>query len=463
MSQKECFIYHTNDLHSHFEQWGKIVTFMKRTRLSHQLRQEESMYVDLGDHTDRSALITEGTAGKANVQLLNALQVDAITIGNNEGITFSKQELDALYEEADFSVLVANLKEQDGTFPKWLQPYQIKTLQNGMKIGMIGFTFPYELFYQQIGWRVEDPYAIIQQLVDEVRAQADVVLILSHLGLSSDEWIAEHVNGIDVILGGHTHHLLKQGKLVNDTLIAQVGRYGHFVGQVKLVFDDTTKKICKKEAGAISIDSLPVDEEAAKLLDQLEEEAKKNLAAVVTTLDQPIFHSWFESSELADLLAEGLAKWCDAEVSMLNAGVLLHGLPKGPVTYDHIHAICPHPINPCKVTIRGDKLKEIIMASFSADMQKLRVRGLGFRGRIMGMMAFYGIEVTTTWGADGLNHVTTIRINGEPIQPSKNYVVATLDMFTFGPLFPEMSVAKEKNYYLPEFIRDVLMWKLKNK
>lgn len=460
MSQKECFIYHTNDLHSHFEQWKKVSSFIKRARFSHEKRQEECLFFDIGDHVDRSSFVTEGTTGQANVKLLNELKVDAVTIGNNEGITFSKQELDCLYKDAEFSVLVANLKEQNGTHPQWVKPFEIKTLGNGLKIGLIGLTFPYELFYKQIGWKIEDPFLVIQTYVDHLRPQVDIVIVLSHLGLSSDEWLAEHIHGIDIILGGHTHHLLKEGKKINDTLIAQVGRYGYYVGQIKIVYDEEKKKIMTKEAGAISIEKLENEQETSKLLLTLEQEAENRMGEVVTTLETPIFHSWFEHSELAMLLAEGLAEWCGAEVSMMNAGVLLHGLPKGPVTFDHIHSICPHPINPCKVTLRGDKLKEIILASFGADMQKLRVRGLGFRGRVMGMMAFYGLQVETYFGEDGLNHVVSIKINGKPVDPHREYNIATLDMFTFGPLFPEMSVAKEKIYYLPEFIRDILSWKL---
>lgn len=57
---------------------------------------------DLGDHVDRFHPISEATFGKANVELLNRLQYDAATIGNNEGITLPHQELDTLYDNAQF-------------------------------------------------------------------------------------------------------------------------------------------------------------------------------------------------------------------------------------------------------------------------------------------------------------------------------------------------------------------------
>ena len=74
-------IYHTNDIHSHLHEYERIKVYMaeQRPRLNHP-----SLYVDLGDHVDLSAPITEATLGKKNVALLNEAKCDVATIGNNE-------------------------------------------------------------------------------------------------------------------------------------------------------------------------------------------------------------------------------------------------------------------------------------------------------------------------------------------------------------------------------------------
>src|SRR5699024_2069396 len=105
--------------------------------------------------------------------------------------------------------------------------------------------------------------------------------------------------------------------------------------------------------------------------------------------------SWFDDSPFADLLAQALKEWCQAEVSMVNAGVLLESLPKGTVTKADLHRICPHPINPCKMKIRGDELRNLIRKIITDKMRHLRIKGLGFRGKIMGKMIFDGIEIKT--------------------------------------------------------------------
>lgn len=77
-------IYHTNDLHSHFDRWPKITKYITEMRQLHQQNNEEMLLIDIGDHIDRFHPISEASYGKTNVKLLNQLQYDYATIGNNE-------------------------------------------------------------------------------------------------------------------------------------------------------------------------------------------------------------------------------------------------------------------------------------------------------------------------------------------------------------------------------------------
>lgn len=82
MPQK-LWLYHTNDLHSHFENWPKIAAYIEEKRQVH----DQMLLFDIGDHMDRVNLVSEADYGKVNVKLLNQLGYDGVTIGNNEGIT----------------------------------------------------------------------------------------------------------------------------------------------------------------------------------------------------------------------------------------------------------------------------------------------------------------------------------------------------------------------------------------
>ncbi|MGO4888909.1 bifunctional metallophosphatase/5'-nucleotidase [Anaerobacillus sp. MEB173] len=460
MSLSQIFIYHTNDLHSRLENWPKVVSYFKKQREHHKRRNESALFFDIGDHADRVHPITEATNGKGNVRLMNEAGFHNATIGNNEGITFSKEHLDRLYDEANFNVLVANLFEANGDQPTWTQSYDFHQLDNGLTVGVIGMTMPYYPFYRSLGWDIKDPFELLPSLVEEVRKQADIVVLLSHLGFNIDEKIADELEGIDVILGGHTHHLLQNGRYVKGTVIAQAGKFCKYLGQISLTYDHELKEIVSHDAYCIPTEQQQNCEVTEQLLTDLFVEQEKTLYEEVTSIEHPLYVNWFEPSAFAQITARALREWCHAEIGMVNSGVILEGLTEGKVTRGDLHRICPHPINPCKVKLRGDLLKETIQHAFTEEIQQLKVNGFGFRGKVMGMMVFDGIDVKTTKLADGLTHVTSIKIGGKPIDPDRIYEIGTIDMFTFGKLFPAIAASPEKQYYMPELLRDVLAWKL---
>ncbi|MBU8906586.1 bifunctional metallophosphatase/5'-nucleotidase [Desertibacillus haloalkaliphilus] len=459
MAIRQLHIYHVNDLHSHLEQWPSIVAFFNKQRDIHELQNEEALFFDIGDHADRFHPVTEATSGKANVELMNEAGLDYATIGNNEGITFSKQQLNQLYDDANFPVLVANLFDGEER-PHWAQPYEIRELDSGLKVAVIGMTVAFYPFYKKLGWEVSDAFEILPPLLEEVRAQADLVILVSHLGLNKDEELARHCEGIDIILGAHTHHLLKNGKVVEDTLIGQAGKFGHYLGQMLIRYDDETGEIVDYNLGTVEVGQQAPDQHTSDCLERLKIEADQILSEPVTTLSEALPVSWYEPSPFPELLAEALKEWCDAEISMVNAGVLLASLPAGDVTKGDLHRICPHPINPCKLTLKGSLLKETIQHAFTEKMINLELKGYGFRGKVLGVMAFSGVDVRLKVLADGMNHVESITVLGEPLDAERDYELATVDMYTFGRLYPAIAAAADKEYFMPEMLRDLLAWKL---
>ncbi|HEX7065498.1 MAG TPA: bifunctional UDP-sugar hydrolase/5'-nucleotidase [Bacillales bacterium] len=452
--QQTFRIYHTNDIHSHFEHWPKIVAYLKEARHRCRLQKEPFLQFDIGDHLDRFHPMTEGTAGRGNVRLLNEAGYDAVTIGNNEGITLPKAQLEHLYDEARFPVLVSNLFDENGQRPQKMKPYEVFKLENGLKVAVIGITIPFSAFYKPLGWRIQNPLDMLSELIDEVRDEADVVVLLSHMGYFFDQQIARDFEGIDIILGGHTHHLLKQGINVKGTTIIQAGKFGHYLGEMQVTYDTDTKQVVACEAHCVAIEHYRQDEGTESLLKELTQEGTIELQEPVAELSEPLSVSWFEESEFINLLAEALKEWCGADLGMVNAGVILDSLPDGQVSKEDLHRICPHPINPCKLTLTGSELREVVRQSLTEEMKHLEIKGLGFRGKVLGTMAFCGLEIESANRKAGW-----IRINGEPLDSKEEYEIATLDMFTFGKIFPGFA-EKKKEYFLPEFLRDVLAWKL---
>ncbi|UOQ94251.1 bifunctional metallophosphatase/5'-nucleotidase [Halobacillus shinanisalinarum] len=454
--KEKIFLYYTSDLHSHFENWPQIVGYFNQRKKIHHINEESYWLLDNGDHVDRFHPITEGLMGKGNVELLNQAGYSFANLGNNEGITLSYGDLYSLYEEADFDVVCANLQSQTAPQPDWLKPYKIFQTKYGTRIAVLGLTAPFETFYSMLGWSITSPFDILDKLITEVQKQADIVVLLSHLGMYDDEEIARHYPGIDVIIGGHTHHLFQNGEHTGNSILTAVGKHGTHLGEIILEWDHAVQSLSKKEAYAVSTENMEKDSLANEQVEKMRERAVEHLQTPVAYLEHPLKIAWFKETPLMKRFTKGMQDWTGADLAMLNAGVLLDHLGEGQVTSEDIHRICPHPMNPCKVELSGDELLEVIRVAHTRKLTEIRLKGLGFRGEVIGKMVFTGVDIEVFEGSDDELHVKSVRMNGMDIDKQKTYTLATADTFTFGRLFPEIAYAEYKRYYMPELLRDVL-------
>lgn len=440
-------IYHTNDIHSHLENWPTIHQFLLKRQSSHG-PSDAYLTLDIGDHIDRSNVFTEGTLGKGNVQLLNDARYDYVTIGNNEGITLSHGDLDTLYQAANFEVIVSNFTDLSGNIPSWVLPYKIHVTPTGIRIGIVAATADFGLYYEQLGWHIQQPIDRLKEVCKVIEKDVDVLICLSHLGMSQDEIMTEKIPEIDLILGSHTHHFFEEGKVIGNTLQGAAGKYGAYVGQVTIDYDHESKRILSKRAILHAIHTLAKPKDADLQLKKWEAIGNVELAETVFYNDSILQKEWFGPSNMSQFFGNALLAFTKADCAMFPAGIFLTDLPKGRITASDLHSCLPHPINPCVVTLTGAELLEIVEQSKNEKWPDLEVKGLGFRGKYLGAILFEQL-VEDEQG--------DIFIGGEALELKKVYTLATLDMFTFGYFFPSFKFAT-KEYFMPELIRDVVKW-----
>ena len=442
---EKIHIYHTNDIHSHFENWPQISRLLRDKRLEHTEAGDDFFLFDIGDHVDRSHSFTEGTKGKGNIVLLNQAGYDAVTIGNNEGITMSKKALSTLYDEAEFDVIVGNLVDQEGEFPHWAKESMIYETSRGTKIGVIGATALYTQFYATLGWKISPPREQLKAIAAKLAPVTDIIVCLSHMGLSEDELLAVECPMIDVILGAHTHHLFLEGEFVGNTLLAATGKYGDYTGHVTVHFNQAENCITEKYATVYPSERLPVNEEDVQRLEELMDTGKKAMEERIFYNPIPLKQNLFAPSPLSNFLGRALIAYSGADCVMFNAGIFLGSLASGWVTKETMHSLLPHPINVCVITLSGAELLEVYELSLNEDWPEIKVKGLGFRGVLMGAMIHERLYK---------NQHGTLFAGNREVVPDETYTLATLDMFTFGFFFPLLQHA-EKEYIMPELIRDI--------
>ncbi|MFC4776350.1 bifunctional metallophosphatase/5'-nucleotidase [Paenibacillus sp. GCM10023252] len=456
----EVVLLHSNDIHSRLENAAKIASYIAEERRMYG--SSRVLAVDVGDHMDRMRAETEGSDGLVNIALLNSAGYEAVTIGNNEGLTYSAEDLhEAYYNHGRFKVVCANLVDQStGELPEWAVPSTVLVKKN-LTIGLIGVTARFTDFYTLMGWEVSDPLETIQQQVKRLREQVDVIVVMSHLGLPMDRRIAEELHGVDLILGGHTHHLLEEPLVIGDTTICAAGKFGEQLGRVEIGLDPITSRPLFR-ASCVPVAALEEQPEAAAIISSFKEAGDRRLSRIITRLSAPLPASTERESPLGNLLAAGLRRWTDAEIGIVNTGQLLGGLPSGEVTAGQLHALCPSPINPCRLLLSGTNLRAALEQSLLCEYTRKPIKGFGFRGEVLGGLAVDGLTIAYDLKRPPLERITSVLVNGRELVNEAVYSVGTIDMFTFRVGYETLSLGAQPKFFLPEFIRDVLAEELQN-
>ncbi|MCM3498541.1 bifunctional metallophosphatase/5'-nucleotidase [Staphylococcus capitis] len=435
----ELTIYHTNDIHSHLNEYARIQSYMAshRPQLQHP-----SLYLDIGDHVDLSAPVTEATIGKKNIELLNQAHCDIATIGNNEGMTISHEALQNLYTDANFKVICANVFDEKGYLPNHITSSYIKEIE-GSRILFMAATAPFTPFYRALDWVVTDPLAAIKDEIEAHKGQFDILIVMSHVGVFFDEKLCQEIPEIDVIFGSHTHHYFENGEFNNGVLMAAAGKYGHFLGEVNLTIEHG--KVSDKKAKLHPLDALPQVET------HFEEEGKALLSEPVIDHHVKLLKKTDVITETSYLLAESVYEFTHADCALVNAGLIVNSIEADKVTEYDIHRMLPHPINLVRVRLTGDELIKVIQKSQKQEYMHEHAQGLGFRGDIFGGYILYNLGF--------IESENRYFINSEEIQTDHQYTLGTVDMYTFGRYFPILK-GLPTDYIMPEFLRDIFKEKL---
>ena len=221
----ELTLLHTNDMH---DRRGVFPYLESRPR------DGATLLVDAGD-----AIRGSNTVFRLHEPILDAMSrvgYDAMAFGNRE-FNYLRGVLRRRHQQVRFPFICANVHDLRGKVNDLWQPTLIKQV-GGARIGLIGLT-PVQYLepspWQSVfGFRFRPPLEVLPPLVTALRPQVDALVLLSHSGFDTDCRIARETEGIDVIVGGHSHHLLETPRQIGGTTIVQTGSYGRFVGEMTL-------------------------------------------------------------------------------------------------------------------------------------------------------------------------------------------------------------------------------------
>jgi len=186
----------------------------------------------------RKPLSQEDVTAQAEKALLilrcyNLLGYDALGIGDDD-LSLGKEFLVGLSRSAGFPFLASNLLDQETGKPLFHTHVIRET--GGWRIGIFSLLSPHFIAGGSDssirGIAFSDPLEEAKRIINTIRLQADLIVLLSHLGYTADLELAEAVPGIDVILSGHSERSLSYPICVRDTIIVRTGSKGLNVGKL---------------------------------------------------------------------------------------------------------------------------------------------------------------------------------------------------------------------------------------
>ncbi len=197
---QSLIILHTNDIHGRVEGLARIATLVDQVRAENP--GVPVLYFDLGDCEDTSSRLSNLTKGTAMHRLLSVAGCDAAAVGNAAWLRYGPQVLGEHAEASAYPLLLGNLRMPDGTLLPGVQPTALLNL-GVLRLGLIGVTAEMADWAKFFDIHAQPALPLIRELAAALRQNgADVVILLSHMGLETDRELAAGLQeDVTLILG----------------------------------------------------------------------------------------------------------------------------------------------------------------------------------------------------------------------------------------------------------------------
>ncbi len=383
----------------------------------------DALLLDGGD-TWQGSLTALRTNGQDMVNVMNALKPDAMT--SHWEFTLGIDRVTEIVETLPFPFLGANIFDAEWDEPAY-DPYKMFEV-GGATVAVIGQAFPYlpianpKWMFPNLSFGVREER--MAEVVQEVRdAGADLVVVLSHNGFDVDRKMAAQVDGIDLILTGHTHDALPEPVLVGKTILIASGSNGKFISRVDLDVQNGQMMGFRHKLIPIFSDVIEPDAEVAALIEAERAPFKADLEEVLGTTDSLLYRRGNFNGTWDDLICNALIEEHEADIALspgFRWGPSL--LPGENITReDLMNATAMSYPAAYKTEMTGEMLhtvlEDVADNLFNPDPyyqqggDMVRVGGMGYR-----------INITKPQG-ERITEMTMLK-SGEKVDPAKSYTIA---------------------------------------
>lgn len=306
-----------------------------------------------GYHPDRFLILSGGdlwsgparanwSQGAAVIDVMNSLGYDAAALGNHE-FDFGRDVLRQRVDQARFPLLSANLVDENGRRPDFVQAYTLKHI-NGVQVAIIGLTtletkdLTHPLRITGLDFLAYE--SALREVVPHVRRDgADLVVVIAHTCSNRLQKLAPVMAelGVDLVAGGHCNHLYHD--TVVGVPIVEAGSFMRHYARIDLTFDEASGRVQSRAIELVANDSGHHDEAVAALVAEHRHAAEADLFRPLGFSETGITA---DSAAMADLVARAwLAAAPSADLALWHADTLRGDLPPGTLLPAHLLAVLP--------------------------------------------------------------------------------------------------------------------------
>jgi len=403
---RELHILSTNDMHAAIECMPRLGFVADSLRALYP----DLLILSAGDNRSGEPINDMyEIAAYPMVALMNIIGFDATTLGNHE-FDSGQEGLAKLIDMSAFPALCANVHPAS----KWnmhVKPYQIFDC-GGLSVGVIGAVALGKLGIPEshpdkcVDIKFSEPLASIQEL-RWLREKCDVVVLLSHLGYSTDVEFSKELPWVDIIVGGHSHTQLKGGETHNGVFITQNTNRLKRATHSTLILEDG--KVVKRMAENIEIRG---QKNENKVVAALVQHFSDNPAfkRVLAQVDTP-----FENyEELGCMMCDAFVAEGKCDVSFQNAGgVRYETHDVGGFTVSDVLRLDPFQNEAVELLLTGKELADMLLKCYENDGHSFPYVG--------GMKAEFTVDPATK----AIKKLELLDMNGKKLNQKKTYKVMT--------------------------------------
>jgi 5'-nucleotidase / UDP-sugar diphosphatase len=367
---------------------ARMAALVRDIRAENSRRDARTLVLVAGDILQGTPMSTV-FRGEPDIECLNAMGVDAMTVGNHE-FDFGLENFQKLRQRAAFPFVSANIVEKESGRPL-CSPFLTIPLKGGLALTMIGVTTEDFLSITEPGnvakLGVTGSVSSVRQAYEQVRHRGPVVL-LSHSKHRTDREIATALPELAAIIGGHDHVLLSPYVQVGSVPIFQAFERGLYLGRIDLRIDPASGKADLMDHAYMPITAkIAPDPQVAAIVTAYQEKLGSRFKEVIGRAD--VFLNGergrirYEETALGNFVADIMAAHTGAPIALINSGAMRTSIQKGPVTVEDVFKTVPFPNELVVIELTGAEIEQALQRAVSGsrpdeDGGFLQVSGLAF-------------------------------------------------------------------------------------